>query len=140
MKELEERGIGRPSTYASVIETITHDATTSGRRAARSCPSWTAFAKVQLLERYFAHLVDYDFTATMEEALDGIARGEGEVEKWLHSFYFGNGSAACGSSSARSTSPRSTRARSTRSTIGTDDEGRDDRRAGRASRRVPRAR
>src|SRR6202008_3372500 len=56
-------------------------------------PSWTAFAKVQLLERYFTHLIDYEFTATMEEALDAIARGEGEAEKWLHSFYFGNGSA-----------------------------------------------
>ena len=54
-------------------------------------PSWTAFAKVQLLERHFAHLIDYEFTATMEEALDAIARGEGEAEKWLHSFYFGNG-------------------------------------------------
>ena len=56
-------------------------------------PSWTAFAKVQLLERHFAHLIDYEFTATMEEALDAIARGEGEAEKWLHAFYFGNGAA-----------------------------------------------
>ena len=54
-------------------------------------PTWTAFAKVQLLERYFSHLIDYEFTAVMEEALDAIARGEGEAEKWLHSFYFGNG-------------------------------------------------
>ena len=54
-------------------------------------PSWTAFAKLQLLERHFAHLIDYEFTATMEEALDVIARGEGEAEKWLHTFYFGNG-------------------------------------------------
>ena len=54
-------------------------------------PTWTAFAKVQLLERHFAHLIDYEFTASMEEALDSIARGEGEAEKWLHSFYFGNG-------------------------------------------------
>ncbi|HEV2309788.1 MAG TPA: topoisomerase C-terminal repeat-containing protein, partial [Acidimicrobiia bacterium] len=45
----------------------------------------------QLLERFFAHLIDYEFTATMEEALDAIARGEGEAEKWLHSFWFGNG-------------------------------------------------
>jgi DNA topoisomerase-1 len=48
---------------------------------------------VQLLERHFAHLIDYDFTATMEEALDAVARGEGEAEKWLDSFYFGNGQA-----------------------------------------------
>ena len=56
-------------------------------------PSWTAFAKTQLLERYFPHLVDYDFTATMEEALDEVAAGRGESEKWLHTFYFGNGTA-----------------------------------------------
>ena len=54
-------------------------------------PSWTAFAKLQLMERYFPHLVDYDFTATMEEALDLIANGEGDSENWLHDFYFGNG-------------------------------------------------
>ena len=54
-------------------------------------PAWTAFAVTNLLERHFGHLVDYGFTATMEEALDVIARGEGEAEKWLHSFYFGNG-------------------------------------------------
>ena len=56
-------------------------------------PTWKAFAKVQLLERHFAHLIDYDFTATMEEALDAVARGEGEAEKWLDTFYFGNGQA-----------------------------------------------
>jgi DNA topoisomerase-1 len=56
-------------------------------------PSWTAFAKLQLLERHFEHLIDYEFTATMEEALDVIARGEGEAEKWLHTFWFGNGQA-----------------------------------------------
>src|SRR6185503_7621130 len=52
---------------------------------------WTAFAKLQLLERHFPHLIDYEFTASMEEALDTIARGEGEAEKWLHAFWFGNG-------------------------------------------------
>ena len=56
-------------------------------------PAWMAFAVVRLLEQHFGHLVDYGFTATMEEALDVIARGEGEAEKWLHSFYFGNGTA-----------------------------------------------
>jgi DNA topoisomerase I len=54
-------------------------------------PTWSAFAKQQLLERHFAHLIDYEFTATMEEALDTIACGEGEAEKWLHAFWFGNG-------------------------------------------------
>ena len=106
VKELEERGIGRPSTYASVIETILTTATTSGRRAPRSSRRGPRSRRSQLLERHFAHLVDYDFTATMEEALDAIARGEGEAEKWLHSFYFGNGQRGpAATSSPRSTSP-----------------------------------
>ncbi len=91
MKELEERGIGRPSTYASVIDTIVNKRDYVWKKGTALVPTWTAFAKVQLLERYFGHLIDYEFTATMEEALDSIARGEGEAEKWLHSFYFGNG-------------------------------------------------
>jgi DNA topoisomerase I len=90
VKELEDRGIGRPSTYASVIETILRREYVF-KKGTALVPTWTAFAKVQLLERYFSHLIDYEFTATMEEALDAIARGEGEAEKWLHSFYFGNG-------------------------------------------------
>ena len=90
VKELEDRGIGRPSTYASVIETILRRDYVF-KKGTALVPTWTAFAKVQLLERYFSHLIDYEFTATMEEALDAIARGEGEAEKWLHSFYFGNG-------------------------------------------------
>jgi len=92
VKELEERGIGRPSTYASVIETILRRDYVF-KKGSALVPTWTAFAKVQLLERYFRHLIDYEFTAVMEEALDAIARGEGEAEKWLHSFYFGNGEA-----------------------------------------------
>ncbi|MFI5047385.1 MAG: type I DNA topoisomerase [Acidimicrobiia bacterium] len=96
VKELEERGIGRPSTYASVIDTIVNKRDYVWKKGNALVPSWTAFAKVQLLERYFTHLIDYEFTATMEEALDAIARGEGEAEKWLHSFYFGNGSAGLG--------------------------------------------
>jgi DNA topoisomerase-1 len=92
VKELEERGIGRPSTYASVIETLLRRDYV-WKKGNALVPSWTAFAKQQLLERHFAHLIDYDFTATMEEALDAIARGEGESEKWLHAFYFGDGTA-----------------------------------------------
>jgi len=91
VKELEERGIGRPSTYASVIQTITHERGYVWKKGTALVPSWTAFAKLQLLERYFAHLVDYDFTATMEEELDLIANGESESEHWLSDFYFGNG-------------------------------------------------
>ncbi len=90
VKELEERGIGRPSTYAAVIETIQRRGY-AWKKGNALVPSWVAFAKIQLLEKHFANLVDYGFTAEMEEALDVIARGEGESEKWLHSFYFGNG-------------------------------------------------
>ena len=92
VKELEERGIGRPSTYVSVIETILARDYVF-KKGSALVPTWKAFAKVQLLERHFAHLIDYDFTATMEEALDAVARGEGEAEKWLDAFYFGNGQA-----------------------------------------------
>jgi len=91
VKELEERGIGRPSTYASVIQTITHERGYVWKKGTALVPSWTAFAKLQLLERYFPHLVDYDFTATMEEQLDLIANGESQSEQWLREFYFGNG-------------------------------------------------
>ncbi|MGH9027678.1 MAG: type I DNA topoisomerase, partial [Acidimicrobiia bacterium] len=90
VKELEEDGIGRPSTYASVIQTI-QDRGYVWKKGSALVPTWTAFAVVQLLERHFDQLVDYKFTARMEEDLDVIARGEGESEKWLHSFYFGNG-------------------------------------------------
>jgi DNA topoisomerase-1 len=92
VKELEERGIGRPSTYASVMQTI-QAREYVWRKGNAMVPAWMAFAVVRLLEEHFGHLVDYGFTATMEEALDVIARGEGEAEKWLHTFYFGNGQA-----------------------------------------------
>jgi DNA topoisomerase-1 len=90
VKDLEARGIGRPSTYAAVIETIQARGYV-WRKGSALVPAWTAFAVTNLLERHFGHLVDYNFTATMEEALDVIARGEGEREKWLDAFYFGNG-------------------------------------------------
>ena len=90
MKELEERGIGRPSTYAAVIETI-QARNYVWRKGTAIVPAWTAFGVTNLLEQHFGHLVDYSFTANMEEALDVVARGEGEAEKWLHAFYFGNG-------------------------------------------------
>jgi DNA topoisomerase-1 len=90
IKELEERGIGRPSTYAAVIETI-QARSYVWRKGTALVPAWTAFGVTNLLEQHFGHLVDYSFTATMEEALDVVARGEGEAEKWLHAFYFGNG-------------------------------------------------
>ncbi|HEV7534297.1 MAG TPA: type I DNA topoisomerase, partial [Acidimicrobiia bacterium] len=88
--ELEARGIGRPSTYASVIQTI-QDRGYVWKKGSALVPSWTAFAVVKLLEQHFAHLVDYEFTARMEETLDDIARGEQEWVPWLRQFYFGNG-------------------------------------------------
>ena len=88
--ELETRGIGRPSTYASVIQTI-QDRGYVWKKGSALVPSWTAFAVVKLLEQHFAHLVDYEFTARMEETLDDIARGEQEWVPWLRQFYFGNG-------------------------------------------------
>ncbi|HEX6312183.1 MAG TPA: type I DNA topoisomerase [Acidimicrobiia bacterium] len=90
VKEMEEDGIGRPSTYASVIQTI-QDRGYVWKKGSALVPSWTAFAVVQLLERHFDYLVDYKFTARMEEDLDVIANNQGESEKWLASFYFGNG-------------------------------------------------
>jgi DNA topoisomerase-1 len=90
VKELEARGIGRPSTYASILQTI-QERGYVWRKGTALVPSWTAFAVVQLLEGHFGHLVDYDFTARMEEDLDDIARGERESVPWLRSFYFGNG-------------------------------------------------
>jgi DNA topoisomerase-1 len=89
VKDLEERGIGRPSTYAGVIDTLLRRDYV-WKKGNALVPTWSAFAKQQLLERHFPHLIDYEFTALMEEALDTIARGEGEAEKWLHEFWFGD--------------------------------------------------
>jgi len=90
VKEMEEDGIGRPSTYASVIQTI-QERGYVWKKGNALVPSWTAFAVVQLLERHFDYLVDYQFTARMEEDLDVIANNEAESEKWLADFYFGDG-------------------------------------------------
>jgi DNA topoisomerase I len=88
IKELEDREIGRPSTYASIIGTIL-DRGYVFKKGSALVPSFVAFAVVTLLERHFAHLVDYEFTARMEDALDDIANGEAERVPWLHRFYFG---------------------------------------------------
>jgi DNA topoisomerase I len=88
IKELEDREIGRPSTYASIIGTIL-DRGYVFKKGTALVPSFVAFAVVTLLERYFAQLVDYDFTARMEAALDEIARGEAARVPWLRRFYFG---------------------------------------------------
>ena len=90
IKELEARGIGRPSTYASIIDTILQRDYVF-KRGTALVPSFTAFAVVQLMEGYLQHLVDYGFTAHMEEDLDRISLGEAEKKRYLHEFYFGNG-------------------------------------------------
>ncbi|MEJ2187900.1 MAG: type I DNA topoisomerase [Acidobacteriota bacterium] len=88
VKELEARGIGRPSTYASIIQTI-QDRGYVWHKGQALVPTFTAFAVIRLLERNLPDLVDYDFTARMEDELDAIARGENEAVPWLHDFYFG---------------------------------------------------
>ena len=88
IKELEDRAIGRPSTYASIMGTIL-DRGYVFKKGTALVPSFIAFAVVTLLEQHFAHLVDYEFTAQMEEALDEIAEGTAERVPWLRRFYFG---------------------------------------------------
>jgi DNA topoisomerase I len=88
VRALEERGIGRPSTYASIIGTIL-DRGYVFKKGTALVPSFLAFAVVALLERHFTQLVDYDFTARMEDDLDRIAGGDEERVAWLRRFYFG---------------------------------------------------
>ncbi|MEO3972352.1 type I DNA topoisomerase [Streptomyces sp. CAU 1734] len=92
VKELEEREIGRPSTYASIIGTIL-DRGYVFKKGTALVPSFLSFAVVNLLEKHFGRLVDYDFTAKMEDDLDCIARGEAQAVPWLKRFYFGAGPA-----------------------------------------------
>ncbi|RXZ51136.1 type I DNA topoisomerase [Agromyces fucosus] len=89
VKRLEELGIGRPSTFASIISTIM-DRGYVTQRGQALVPSWIAFSVVRLLEEHFGDLVEYDFTAEMEDDLDHIAAGEADRVDWLSSFYFGS--------------------------------------------------
>src|SRR5437763_7309642 len=91
VKRLEELGVGRPSTYASIMSTI-QDRGYVWKKGTALVPSFTAFAVTALLEQHFGELVDYGFTAKMEDDLDRIASREMERVPWLRSFYFGNGS------------------------------------------------
>ncbi len=91
VKALEELGIGRPSTYAAILSTIVDRGYVSQRGQAL-VPNWIAFSVVRLLEDHFAELVEYDFTASMEEDLDEIAAGRRDRRDWLTSFYFGKDS------------------------------------------------
>ena len=90
VKTLEELGIGRPSTYASIIGTI-QDRGYAFRKGSALVPTFTAFAVVNLLEDHFSRLVDYGFTAEVEDDLDEIAAGERASTDWLTRFYFGTG-------------------------------------------------
>jgi DNA topoisomerase-1 len=89
VKRLEELGIGRPSTWASIIQTI-QDRGYVWKKGQALVPTWTAFAVVGLLEQHFDDLVDYEFTAKIEEDLDAIAAGQRQKDQWLHRFYFGD--------------------------------------------------
>jgi DNA topoisomerase-1 len=95
VKRLEELGVGRPSTYASTISTV-QDRGYVWKKGSALVPSFTAFAVVTLLEQHFPTLVDYAFTAAMEEDLDRIATGTEDMEPWLTRFYFGAAGAAAG--------------------------------------------
>lgn len=88
VKALEELGIGRPSTYSSIIKTI-QDRGYVHKKGSALVPSWVAFAVTGLLEQHFGRLVDYGFTAAMEDELDAIASGQERRTDWLNRFYFG---------------------------------------------------
>jgi DNA topoisomerase I len=88
IKALEDLGIGRPSTYSSIIKTI-QDRGYVHKKGSALVPSWVAFAVTGLLEQHFGRLVDYSFTAAMEDELDEIAAGQEQRTNWLNNFYFG---------------------------------------------------
>ncbi len=88
-KTLEQDGIGRPSTYATIIDTILQRNYVF-KRGTALVPTWTAMALVKLMEKHLADLVDYQFTARMEDDLDAISRGEVGHVDYLHGFYFGH--------------------------------------------------
>ena len=89
VQKLEEIGVGRPSTYASIMSTI-QDRGYVWKKGTALVPTFTAFGVVALLEKHFPDLVDYDFTAEMEDDLDRIAAGDEESVPWLTAFYFGD--------------------------------------------------
>jgi DNA topoisomerase-1 len=92
-RTLEEKGIGRPSTYASIIGTITDERRNYiYKKGSALVPSWRAFSVTRLMEQHFGTLVDYEFTAEMEDLLDAISRKEAEHHEYLRRFYFGDAS------------------------------------------------
>ncbi len=92
IKELERLGIGRPSTWATIVEVVLHR-TYAFKRGNTLVPTFLAKAVTNLMEKYFTRLVDYEFTARLEDDLDAIARGEADNQSYLKEFYFGNGHA-----------------------------------------------
>ena len=115
VKALEELGVGRPSTYASIIGTI-QDRGYVWKKGTALVPSFVAFAVVGLLEQHFADLVDYAFTARMEDDLDEIANGGQESIPWLRRFYFGSAATGriCSAGRRRRRCPRTWRPTSSR--------------------------
>jgi DNA topoisomerase-1 len=89
VKELEAKGIGRPSTWASIISTMVDRGHYLWKKGTSLVPTWTAFSVVKLMENNFNSLVDYEFTADLDADLDAIARGELKKAEWLEEFYFG---------------------------------------------------
>ncbi len=90
VRELEEREIGRPSTYAAIIGTILNRGYVY-KKGTALVPAWLAFAVTRLLEEHFSRLVDYDFTARLEDVLDEVAGGREDSQEVLRRFYFGDG-------------------------------------------------
>jgi len=92
-RTLEEKGIGRPSTYASIIGTITDERRNYiVKKGSALIPTWRAFSVTRLIETHFGTLVDYEFTAELEDFLDSISRDEVGREEYLNKFYFGDNS------------------------------------------------
>ena len=90
VKALEEDGIGRPSTYASIMSNIMNKGYVT-KRGQALVPEWIAFTVIRFLEENFGKILDYKFTASMEEDLDRIADGQLDAKQWLQKFYFGGG-------------------------------------------------
>jgi len=90
IRELERLGIGRPSTWATIVELVL-SRSYAFKKGAALVPTFIAIGVVGLLEKHFSHLLDYAFTARLEDDLDSISRGEADRLKYLRSFYFGNG-------------------------------------------------
>ncbi|MFM1848270.1 MAG: topoisomerase 1 [Pseudomonadota bacterium] len=92
IKELERLGIGRPSTWATIVDVVL-SRDYAFKKGTALVPTFLANAVIGLMERYFTHLTEYEFTAKLEDDLDAISRGEADGVKYLHGFYFGNGHA-----------------------------------------------